>query len=290
MDIASLRAFVAVADARSFSEAALHLGLTQPAVSKRIQTLESSLGSKLFDRVGRQVIPTEAGRELLPRAERILVELDDTQRAIANLAGNIAGTLRIGTSHHIGLHHLPPVLRRFTGQYPGVELDLHFMDSEAACHAVQKGELELGIVTLPPEGPGDLLLSPIWPDPLEFVVAKDHPLAKRRRLRATDIYAYPAILPAASTYTRQIAERALQPFGTKPRIGLSTNYLETIKMLVSVGLGWSILPRTLLDKHIKVLPIEGLKLERILGVVQHRERTPSNAATALIKLLKNAGV
>lgn len=285
MDIPSLRAFVAVADAHSFSQAATHLGLTQPAVSKRIQTLESSLGCRLFDRIGRQVIPTEAGRELLPRAERILAEVDDSQRAISNLAGSIAGTLHIGTSHHIGLHRLPPILRSFTGQYPDVELDLRFMDSEAACHAVQKGELELGIVTLPPEAPGDLLMTSIWPDPLEFVVAKDHPLAKRRRLRATDLYEYPAILPAASTYTRQITERALLPYGANPRIGLSTNYLETIKMLVSVGLGWSILPRTLLDKHTTALPVTGLKLERVLGVVQHPERTPSNAANALIALL-----
>ncbi|WJW74520.1 LysR family transcriptional regulator [Thiohalobacter sp. IOR34] len=286
MDLNSLRAFVAVAEEGSFSTAASQLHLTQPAVSKRVASLETSLGCALFDRIGRRVGLTEAGQALLPRARRILAEMEDSRRALSNLSGRVGGVLRVGTSHHIGLHRLPPVLRRYTGHFPEVELDLRFMDSEAACRAVERGELELAIVTLPPSAGPSLERIAVWPDPLSVVTAPDHPLARRRRIRPAQLAEYPAILPAESTYTRQIAEQALRPLGLDLRLGLATNYLETIKMLVSVGLGWSLLPRTMLDGQIRAIPVTGLSLQRTLGVVRHRQRTLSNAAQRLLDLLR----
>lgn len=285
MDIANLRAFVAVAETRSFSAAAAQLHLTQPAVSKRIAALEEAFAARLFDRIGRTIDLTEAGRALLPRARRILAELDDSRRALADLSGTIGGTLRLGTSHHIGLHRLPPTLRAFAARYPEVTLDLHFMDSEAACHAVEMGDLELAIVTLPPQARASLELRPVWDDPLVVVCAPDHPLAQRRRVQIADLAAHPAILPASSTYTRQIAERAFRDLGIELHSSLSTNYLETIRMLVSVGLGWSLLPQTMADRQLHVLPVRSLQLHRTLGTVRHRERTLSNAARAMMALL-----
>ena len=285
MDIAALNAFITVAEAGSFSLAAERLFLTQPAVSKRIAGLESELDTRLFDRIGRTVTLTESGRALLPRAQRILVELEDSARAIANLSGKIHGTLRFGTSHHIGLHRLPPALQRFTQHNPQVRLDIRFMDSEAACQAVEQGELELGIVTLPPRPSASLATRTVWPDPLGIVVSPDHPLAGSPSVRLGDLAQYPAILPAPNTYTRQIAEQAFRELGLGLDVALSTNYLETIKMLVSVGIGWSLLPLTMLDVQICRLPVREIALQRSLGIVYHRERTLSNAASALIALL-----
>ena len=282
MDIAALKAFTAVADAGSFSIAAEHLFLTQPAISKRIAALESELDAKLFDRIGRTITLTEAGRALLPRARNILVELEDSVRAISNLTGEVHGTLRFATSHHIGLHRLPPALKRFTLEHPQVRLDIRFMDSEEACLAVEHGELELGIVTLPPARPPNLTTEIVWQDPLGIVVSSHHPLAASASVKLSDLAQHPAILPAANTYTRQIAERAFEALGLELDIALSTNYLETIKMLTSVGIGWSLLPITMLDTRIRKLPVRELSLQRSLGIVYHRERTLSNAARALI--------
>jgi DNA-binding transcriptional LysR family regulator len=150
MDTAALSAFLEVARTASFSLAAEHLHLTQPAVSKRISGLEESLGVALFDRVSRQISLTEAGRALLPRAQQLLLDMEDMKRAVGNLSGPVTGTLKIGTSHHIGLHRLPPALRAFSTHYRNVRLDLRFIDSEEAYEAVLSGDLELGIVTLPP--------------------------------------------------------------------------------------------------------------------------------------------
>ena len=107
MDISNLQAFVVVADTASFSLAAEQLHVTQPAVSKRISTLENQWDTRLFNRLGRKVLLTEAGQMLLPRAKRILSELEDCRRALGNLSGQVSGTLSIATSHHIGLHRLP---------------------------------------------------------------------------------------------------------------------------------------------------------------------------------------
>ena len=285
MDIPNLNAFVAVAETASFSMASEHLYLTQPAISKRISALETELDVQLFDRIGRKVTLTEAGSALLSRARTILQQVEDSKRAIQNLSGHIAGKLSIGTSHHIGLHRLPPVLRAFTHTHPEVELDLHFMDSEEACHAIEHGDLELGIVTLPLEPAKVLQTHKVWPDPLDIVVNQSHPLAQLEKITPKHLAEYSAILPTRGTYTRQIFEHTMRKHKLKLKIGLSTNYLETIKMMVSVGLGWSVLPRSMLSKELKTLTIEGITLERKLGIVWHSGHTLSNAAKAMSDML-----
>ncbi|MEK6749434.1 MAG: LysR family transcriptional regulator [Pseudomonadota bacterium] len=279
MDTATLSAFVAVAEYGSFSHAAEALFVTQPAISKRVATLEESLHAPLFDRIGRQVRLTEAGQTLLPRARHILAELRDSQQAIANLAGRVGGTLSLGTSHHIGLHYLPPVLRRFVQSFPEVALDLRFMDSEEVCRAVAHGDLEMGVVTLPPATTPPLHHTPLWRDELCVVVSIDHPLAKARsRPTLRQLAHYPAILPAHRTYTRDLIEQAFAARGVTLSAPLATNPLETIKMLVTVGLGWSVLPVTLLDRELHVLKIPEIRLARQLGIVTHGRRTATRAA------------
>ena len=290
MDLATLNAFIAVAESGSFSLAGERLHLTQPAVSKRIFALEQQLAVRLFDRLGREVGLTEAGRALLPRAYRILGELDDTRRALTNLNGEVGGRLTLATSHHIGLHRLPPVLREFTRRYPSVSLDIRFLDSEVAYEDVLQGRAELAVITLAPEARpqesrAPLRAVPVWEDPLDFVVAPDHPLARNGALTLTDVAAHPAVFPGPHTFTHRIVHRLFEAAGLTPQVAMSTNYLETIKMMVSIGLAWSLLPRTMLDDQVVRLTLPGPQLSRRLGYVLHTERTLSNAARAFMALL-----
>ena len=285
MEINNLQTFVAVAETGSFSQASEQLFLTQPAISKRIAALEEELGTSLFDRIGRKISLTEAGQALLPRARSILLEVEDSRRAISNLSGHIGGKLSIGTSHHIGLHRLPPVLRQFSKTCPEVKLDIHFMDSEEACRAVEHGDLELGIVTLPLTPSALLLTREIWPDPLSIVVGKSHPLTKQKQVTLETLSKHTAILPATGTYTREVLERAIKHTNSKLKVGLATNYLETIKMMVSVGLGWSVLPDSMLNREIKSLSVKNIHLHRTLGVVWHAGRTLTNAANAMMNVV-----
>ncbi len=289
MDIDDLQTFLAVAEYGSFSRAAERNFITQPAVSKRIAALEAELGAKLFDRVGRRVQLAPAGTALLPQARSILNGVDEAKRRIAALSLEITGPLRLGTSYHVGLHRLPRALKQFYTAHPGVQLDLRFMDSEAACHAVEQGELDLAVVTLPHGAYPRLQREKVWDDPLEIVVAAAHPLAAARQLRLQTLAEYPVILPVPGATTREIVLAALAPVRRQLHISLETNYLELIKMLVSIGLGWSALPHTLIDGDLKVVQIEGVNIVRELGVVTHAARTLSNAATAIIEAIRATG-
>lgn len=286
METESLKAFVAVAEESSFSEAAEILHLTQPAVSKRIAALESLLDSQLFDRIGRQVSLTEAGKALLPRARHILREVNDARRAIHDLSGEVSGNLSLVTSHHVGLHRLPPVLRRFTAQYPQVVLDIDFMDSEQAYDAVLHGQFDLAVVTLSPSPNEKLHSQSLWEDPLYCVVGEKHPLADRKKITLKDLSCHPAILPKLNTYTTALIHQLFEQQKLSLNISLNTNYLETIKMMVSIGLGWSWLPETLLDEQLKTVNVNNVELSRQLGVIHHRERTLSNAANAFLGCLQ----
>lgn len=286
MDIDALRAFLAVAETGSFSRGAERLFLTQPAISKRIGALERGLGTPLFDRIGRRIRLTPAGAALLVHARRIVQELEDARRDIASRSERIIGPLSFGTSHHIGLHRLPPALKRFTATYPDVQLDLRFMDSEKACAAVEHGDVEFAVVTLPAVAPPALVTRAVWDDRLEIVCAPTHPLAARAHATSTDLCAYPAILPGAGTFTREIIMTALGDARERLHPGMSTNYLEVLKMLVSIGLGWSALPHTLIDDELKVVHIENVKIARTLGIVHHCVRTLSNAARAMIAIIQ----
>lgn len=290
MDLSAYRAFIAVAELGTFSKAADFLYITQPAVSKRIALLEEQLGNRLFDRIGKRVMLNEAGRALLPIAERIMQDVRESQRVIDNLKGHIGGRLSLVTSHHIGLRRLPNTLKVYAEQFPQVRLDLAFMDSENACHKIEKGSYELGVVTLPLSPSRRLKLTPLWNDPLTIAVAPDHQLvdiAKNKPITLNQLAKHSAILPAIGTYTRTIIEKPIvQKHGALDVI-LETNYLETIRMMVAIGLGWSALPRAMLDKSLVEIKVKGLKIERTLGIVQHAERSLSNAGKAFIKALED---
>jgi DNA-binding transcriptional LysR family regulator len=291
MDTQLLKAFQAVAEQASFSGAAESLHLTQPAISKRIASLESQLECRLFDRIGRQIALTEAGRALLPRARQILLAVSDTQRAIINLSGDISGELNVATSHHIGLHRLPRVLRQFTRNHPEVKLAFEFMDSEKAYEAVRHGDVELAIITLAPElqreQDKEINSHNLWPDPLQFVVSSDHPIASQPQITLTDLSRIPAILPSLNTYTTQLVKQLFDAKQLQLDFSMATNYLETIKMMVSIGLGWSVLPETIIDQELHVMTPDKIQLQRQLGCISHRDHTLSNAAKAFLNLLKN---
>ncbi|MCB1751303.1 MAG: LysR family transcriptional regulator [Gammaproteobacteria bacterium] len=283
MEFNELKAFTAVAETLSFSRAADQLHITQPAVSKRIASLEEKLAVKLFDRIGRNVNLTEAGEHLLARTTRILQDIEELQRSISGLDREPCGTLIMATSHHIGLRRLPPVLKAYNQQYNRVKLDIRFMDSESACAAVEQGNLELAIVTLPPNPAASLTLRQIWCDNLRFVASPGHPFTRMETVNPEDLVHYPAVLASWGTYTRDILERAIKPTQQRLQLGMTTNYLETLKMLASIGLGWSLLPETMTrDGDLAAFSVAGINLTRALGVVHHRGHTLSNSAQAML--------
>jgi DNA-binding transcriptional LysR family regulator len=280
MNSAELKTFITVAQASSISHAARQLHLTQPAVSKRIQGLENNLGTPLFDRVGKRLHLTQAGKLLKPEAELILSHWTDTERRLRSLSEEVTGTLNIATSHHVGLHRLAPVLTDFRQAYPEVRLNITFEDSEIAHMLMRQGDIELAVATLDPDGSDDLKVEPIWDDPLVFV--DDRPgttsldaLAQR-----------PCVLPGTGTYTGRIVLHRFQQVGINLEPTMSTNYLETLSMLVSVGLGWSVLPASMSAKVFQ-LDVQTQPMARTLGVITNPQRAMTNGARAFLEILKS---
>ena len=289
MEIDNLKAFLAVAETGSFSQAADRMHLTQPAISKRVAQLERQFDALLFDRIGRTVRLTEAGDSLAYRANLILQQVEDTERAIRNLNGEVGGQLSLATSHHAGLWRLPRVLSRCIEKHPDVSLDLHFMDSEVAHERIIHGELEMAIITLAPSLHERLIAEPIWRDELVFVCSRAHDLAIRKNVTINELAEYAAILPDMTTFTGRIVKGMFKDHDLPLEVSMSTNYLETIKMLIGVGLGWSVPPKTMLGDDVVMLDISiEIDLARTLGVIHHVDRTLSNAGEAFIDLLREA--
>ncbi len=285
MQIAELEAFLAVAEATSFSRAAEQLHLSQPAVSKRISSLERHLEATLFDRVGKRIYLTDAGNLLRPRAESLLTGIADTRRLLQNQHERIDGPLSLATSHHVGLHRLAPILKTFSRTHEAVHLDIRFEDSEAAHDLVRRASSELAVVTLNPQGDSELFYEPLWDDPLCFIVAADHELAGCEGIDLDSLAEYPVILPGLGTYTGRIVAATFEARNVPLQPALSTNFLETIAMLVGIGLGWSVLPASMVGEGLVRLQTDAPDLHRTLGCVLNPRRTLSNAARAFVEVL-----
>jgi DNA-binding transcriptional LysR family regulator len=283
MDIAELQAFIEVARYASFSKAAEHMHLTQPAVSKRVASLELVLGANLFNRIARQIDLTETGRQLLPKAQELVNQAKDMKRFASSLNDQVSGSLSVAISHHIALYRLPPILAEFNQLYPAVKLDIRFEDSEQAFSSVERGDIEFALITLPHELPASLQAQPLWRDDLQVVVGKTHALSQQATITLGQLAEHSAVLPAADTETHQIIQREFEQAELTMNVQMQTNNLQSLKMLVVAGTGWSLLPQTMLDEELQVLDI-GCKLTRDLGLVVHRKRSFSNAARAMSKL------
>ena len=321
MNFTELQTFIEVADHGSFSKAALALHISQPAISKRIQVLEESLDVVLFDRVGKNIILTSAGALLYPQAQNILQTLQDAQRQLRNLSQTISGELRLATSHHIGLHRLAPVLNDFVQRYPDVQLNISFEDSEVAHQMALRGEIEFAIVTLNPEPEALLEYKTIWQDPLYFVTQASpqavHKKAKKDKTKndtevsptgliqvdrgpgkfnsetissdnprawLSALAQAPCVLPGTNTYTGRIVMQQFAKASIELTPTMSTNYLETIGMLVGVGLGWGVLPASMIGSLQKI-DVPNIEMSRTLGWVANPNRSMSNAARAFYDVL-----
>ena len=287
MDTQNLQAFYTTASLGSFSLAAKKLHLTQPAISKRIANLESQLNCKLFDRIGRQVTLTHAGQLLLPQAQGILQQVQGVVEMMTDIDGHVSGQLSIATSHHVGMHRLPPILRQFIAKYPHVQLDLQFLDSEQIYTAINKGQYDLAVATLSITSHQQAISQTLWQDDMQVVVNPRHPLANRKHVSVEDLSKITAILPERATETYQAVKSIFEQHQVPLESQKTSNNLDAIKMMIDVGLGWGVLPQTLIDDTLRIIPLKSITFTRELGYMYHRQRNLSKAARAFIDLLTN---
>ncbi|MFB9885243.1 LysR family transcriptional regulator [Balneatrix alpica] len=288
MQLAALRAFVVAAREQSFSQAAELLHLTQPGLSKRIQVLETELNVSLFDRVGRKTLLTEAGRLFLPHAQRMLEQAEQAQQELKALQQGIGGSLHLATTQHIGLYYLKPLLAEFAKAYPQVELAVDFKKSAEAHQQLLTGELELAFITDPPLHEHNLCYQPLFSERLCFCVSPAHPLAQQSHLSLSDLSHYPALLPGNHTHLRRALESLFNEHHVALQLRQPSNYLEALKMLTEVGLGWSLLAEAMLGPELVRLPLQQYEINRTIVAAWHKKVRLSGAATRLLQQIRQA--
>lgn len=289
-----LEIFLAVARVGSFRRAAERVHLSQPALSQHVGELERGLGARLFERRGRTVTLTEAGRILEEHALRVLATLDGAQQAIADLVGGARGSLVVGASTTPGLYLLPGLMGAFEREQPGISVDLHIANSRTIEEQVRANELDLGVVGGHGLGPGEECLAAGILDELVLIVAPSHAWARRARREPSDLDRERLLLREEGSASRQVTERALQRAGVKVGRILILGHTEAIKQAVMAGLGVAFVSiyaaRGELEAgRLQRVRLRGLQIQRHFHVIHNEARTLTVRAKAFIAALQRFG-
>lgn len=293
MTLRQFEVFLAVSRAASFRRAAEALHLSQPALSQHVRELETALGARLFDRLARRVVLTDAGQVLAEHAARLFVTLADARQAIQDLQGLERGSLTIGASSTPGIYVLPRLLGAFRQRYPGIELTLRLGNSEGIERLVRASELDLGLVGGHRGCPGEVCLNAGLPDELWLVVPPGHRWTSGREVAPERLADEPLLMREPGSATRELTERMLRAAGVPYRPGLVLEHPEAIKQAVAAGLGVAFLsshaiPGEVATGRLHALRLRGLRLARHFHLLHHEARTLSASAQAFRTLLETA--
>lgn len=289
MDLRHLRTFCAVVDHGSFSAAAEFLGVTQPAVSAQMRSLEEQVGRRLLDRGGRRPVPTEAGALLHDRARRMLDLSDQLERTLAEFDDAVGGELRVGSSTGPGELFLPSLCIRFRERYPDVRVRLLVDDTRGIGDRVLRDELELGIVGAARDQRG-LEFSPLMRDELVLITPADHPLAARPGISVAELAELPVIMQQKGSGVRSVIEDAMRQEGLgvfDDGLPVELGLQQSVKAAVLEGLGITVVSRLAVarevaDGRLAAIPLTGPGLVREFQVVRRAGRTPSRAGEAFL--------
>ncbi len=283
--------FLAVARAGSFRRAAEALHLSQPALSQHVAELERELGARLFDRLGRSVALTEAGRLVEDHALRLFTTLASTREAVTELGGLKRGSLVVGASTTPGIYVLPAVIASFQQRYPGISLSLQIANSAVTESRIRANELDLGIVGGHALRPGEECLAAGLLDELVLIVPPKHPWAGRREVVPALLASQRLLMREEGSATRQLTERALQQSGLRFATYMELGHTEAIKQSVIAGLGVALVSVHAIRGEVTTgrlcaVRIKGLRVRRHFHVIHNEARTVSTSARAFIELLQ----
>ena len=283
-----LRIFIALAETQSFTLAADRLFLTQSAISKRLHHLEHQLGIALIDRQQRPWQLTAAGQRLLPLAKQNLAFIAGIEHNLKVLEAAPLGTLDLAISHHLSLYRLPLIIKAYQKRYPKVRLNLAFLTSDEVHHQVSIKQYELGFATLKSARPNRLDYHPLWDDELIFVGSRH--LSWTTAIQTLEsLCKRPAVLPQTSSLYFQMVNQLFLAKGCNITEVFPANYLETVRSMVGVGFGWSVLPNAMLDQRLIPLKLlDAYQLNRSLGALARKHKTLSPAAQAFLNLALTA--
>jgi LysR family transcriptional regulator, transcriptional activator of the cysJI operon len=293
MDTRQLAAFCAVVERKSFSQAAERLGVTQPAVSLQIRSLEQRLGTQLLDRSGRRVEPTEAGLRLYASAQKLLaLEQQLVEDVSGNAKGALAGTLELGASTGPGGTVVPVLLCEFHETHPDVRVRLSVSDTHSVVARVAEREFELGVVGAAPRHRG-VTYEPFFRDEVVLACPSGHRFAGKT-VALDDLRDEPLLVMQEGAGVRQVIEDELRTVGTRLRdlgVRVELGLQESIRSAVAAGHGVGFISRTALESDlaagtIVMARVRGFDPVREIYIVRASGRAETRAAQAFVEFAR----
>jgi DNA-binding transcriptional LysR family regulator len=282
-----LRGFYYAARVNSISQAARQMHLSQPSVSLQIQSLERELGTQLFERRGPRLRLTRDGEALLELARPLVEGVDGLEEDFAARRNSLSGgSVSIAAGGSTLQYILPPFVKRFVREHPGIDLRLHNLTGKTGLALLRAGEVDLAIGPML-DAPRDIVFQPfVTYDPV-LITSLDHPLARRKRIQLKDIARHPLILPPREQSTYRVVEMVFAEHSLQHDVKLEVGGYEVIKTYVALGLGVSIVMSHCLrgDEELHTAPVRRWFPRRSYGLVLRRGRPLSPAAQRFVQAI-----
>jgi DNA-binding transcriptional LysR family regulator len=290
MELSQLETFLAVAEERSFSRAAVRLHRTQPAVSQVIRKLEASVGETLFDRAARDGSLTAAGTLLRDYALRLLALRREASSALDELKSLERGHLQLAANEYTCMYLLPAI-DAFRREYPHIDVTVQRMLASRIPEELSRRTFELGVISFRPD-PAQIRTIAVYGDSLDFIVSPSHPLAKAERVSIRDLGNETFIAHNVASPLRRRVIEAFQRHRTPLNMSIELPTIEAIKRFVAMGNGVALVPHLTVARELEIgdlvrIPVDELEVRRVLRLASRRQATLSYAAKAFLGTLKD---
>lgn len=289
MQIEAFKVFRDLVDTGSFSKAARSNSITQSAVSQQVRCWEQRFGVPLIERSSKQFGLTREGQLFYQTAKKVVAEFDGFEHGIAELRNLVAGAIRVSTVYSIGLHELPPFIKKFLKQYPTVNVHVEYRRSNQVYEDVAEGTSDVGLVAFP-QARKFVRVEPFRKDRLVMVCSPQHRLATFKEVDVPDLAGEKFIGFEPDIPTRKAVDRIFKDHGFEVRPVMEFDNIETVKRAVEIDAGVAIVPRATIEQEVKnqsltALEFKGQPFFRPLGILTKSGRVLSPAVRRFLEVL-----
>lgn len=290
MQIESLKVFCDLAETESFTKAAQINGVTQSAVSQQISSLERQFKSLLIERSKKKFRLTREGQVLYDYSKQIIQTYDGLHSKLQEIKDIISGTIRVATIYSIGLHDLPPYIKRFLKDYPTVHVHVEYRRANQVYEDVASNVVDLGLVAYPNKDP-KLEIVPLRKDPLVLICHPQHPFAKLKSVKLKAVSEQKFVGFEPDIPTRKALDKVLKEHSIEVKNVMEFDNIETVKRAVEIDAGISIVPSGTIGQEVSkqtlaAVPIDDAEMYRPLAAIYKKNKVLSPAMRQFITILK----
>lgn len=292
MQIESLKLFCDLAETKSFTKAAQINGVTQSAVSQQISSLETKFAAALIERSKKKFTLTKEGETLYKYSNQIVQSYDELRHKIQEIQNVVTGAIKVVTIYSIGLHELPPYLKKFLKKHPTVNVSVEYRRATQLYEDIISGMADIGLVAYPQKDPR-LQVTSLAEDMLVLICHPEHPLAQKPRVKLSEIVSHKFIAFEPDIPTRRAIDKILRDRNVEVDHAMEFDNIETVKRAVEIDAGISIVPRSpvsqeVAKKTIAMVEIEDEQFYRPLAAVHKKNKVLSPAMKEFLALLKKS--